>query len=505
MPKSKIFFWLLASFIAGVAAASFLPVSLQHLAAVFVFGGAVALFGLLQPARRGHLAVTGFCLMVAAAGMLRFLAVSRPPPALPGAVGERVMLVGAVSAEPRRHARSQSVVVSEEGTGAKVLVRARPYPGYRYGDVLELVGRLERPENFSADFDYAAYLARDDIYLTMAFPEVRLTGSGQGGWLRSRLFAIKGAFVAAVNRRIPEPKAAFLNGLLLGERSSFPPELEEALRRTGTSHLVALSGYNITVIADNLLRLLTVLWLPLSWAFAIAATGIVLFVVLAGAEASVVRAAAMGVLVLIARYHGRPYRVRNALALAAAGMLAANPKLFRFDVGFQLSFLATLGLLYAAPILGRYAAALRRTLIPPPRSSASSVKPAASGIVVTTLAAQLAVLPLLVYRFGTLSLVAPLANLAAIPLIPATMLFGFLTGMAGLVADWLGRLPAAVSSLLLGYELAAITAFAGMPASSLEIPGLKPAAAIAAYAALGYWVWREVRRGRAPRRGIPHA
>lgn len=502
MTKSQIFFWLLVSFILGVAIASFIPPSIPLVWAVFVLGGAVAAFGALDALARRQIVIAGFALMIFSFGMFWFARSSRPALGLDRFLERRLTFEGIVDDEPVRTAKSQRVVVRENKSQTRILLATRQYPEYRYGDVLRISGRITRPENFSEDFDYAAYLAKDDIFYTASFPEIEILERGKGNKLYGFLFRVKGAFAAALNRRLPEPHASFMAGLILGERKSFPPELTEKLQTTGTTHLVALSGYNITIVADALLRTLTFLFIPFSWAFPAAVVGIILFTLLTGASVSVVRAALMGILVLIARRAGRQYRMRNALTLAAAVMLFHNPKILRFDTAFELSFLATLGLVYFAPILGRRYEKAKLHLTPLARDTGfvrgnrgfrkpPGKKSFFRDVLLSTLSAQLAVLPLLVYNFGKLSLVSPIVNLAVIPFIPATMFFGFITGGAALAADWLAKVPAAAGWALLHYELGAIDFFSRFPSAALDVPQFGFFTATGLYLVVAFWLWRE--------------
>lgn len=510
MTKSQIFFWLLIAFIAGIAAASFVSLTVPWVWAVFILGGIIAVVALLKLEARKEIAVVGFTLIVFAFGMFWFWRSSQPlRSGLESRVGKLVLLEGIIDDEPRRGPRTQRFPIRVKTAGARILIVVRPYPEYRYGDLIMVSGRLERPENFSPDFDYVAYLAKDDIYFTMSFPELELRGHNYGFPLYRLLFRLKERFAYHLERSLPEPHAAFMAGLTVGERQSFPPSLTEALRTTGTSHLVALSGYNITIVADALLKTLMFFFVPFGLAFWLAIAGIVGFTLATGAAASVVRAAAMGMLVLIARREGRLYRMRNALAFAAAAMLIANPAILRFDVGFQLSFLATLGLLYGAPIIEQWYERLKLRLIPPlrdarlirdhrePRNLRRRRKSLLKETLIATLAAQFAVLPLLVYQFGTLSIVSPLANLAIIPVIPTTMFFGFSTGLVGFLSAALARILAAPAWALLSYELSAIDFFSRLPLAALEVSGFGIAVLIGGYLWFGFLLWRRRQKGNA--------
>lgn len=487
LTKSQIFFWLLLAFIAGITFASFVSLGVTAVAAFFIFGGSVVSFGLLYPAERTRIIVIGFLAIAFAGGALRFLfSSSAAPPALGASVGERITLEGIIDDDPVRRSQSQEFIIrNSKRTEVKVIVR--PFPEYHYGDRVRAVGKLER-----------AYNNRE---FRMAFPEISVLASAEGSPVYRALFYIKRQFSDALRRHLPEPEGSFLTGLLLGERQSFPPSLKEDLQRTGTTHIVALSGYNITILAEALHRIFGFLWLPGGMAWWLSVAGILAFTLLTGAAASVVRAAIMGILVLLAHRSGRAYHMRNALALAAAFMLVHDPTILRFDIGFQLSFLATLGLLYVAPIFDRWFERIKIRAFLAGRDIhmlrerrdtmfRSSPPWLLRNVFIATLAAQAAVFPLLIFYFGELSLISPLANLAVLPLIPYTMFSGFLTGGLGLIADGLGRSVAPFSQLLLSYELGSIGWFSRLPAASITIRGLGPAMLMAMYAALIFFVRR---------------
>lgn len=247
MSGSRIFFSLLVAFILGVVAASFVPFGIAAVSALFIFGIATALFGIMRPGERRRVAVVGFCVAAFALGSLRFLHSARHASLLGLPVGRPVTIVGTVDAEPERRAKSQQFVLREESSGEEILVRTRPFPAYRYGDRLRISGALGEPENFSDDFDYRAYLAKENIFLLAAFPDIQTVARGEGNDLYRLLFWVKEAFSGQLGRWLPEPHASFMAGLILGERRSMPPALVNELKTTGTTHLVALSGYNIPV------------------------------------------------------------------------------------------------------------------------------------------------------------------------------------------------------------------------------------------------------------------
>lgn len=334
--------------------------------------------------------------------------------------------------------QAESVRSLEGGSSTPVtgnlLARVPPGGDWQYGDRLVLRGGLETPPE-NETFSYRAYLAQRGVFTFMPFVDVELVGRGQGHPLLARLYAVKARALELTARYWPDPESSLLAGILLGVESRIPPDVEDAFNRTGTSHVIAISGFNITIVAGLLVGLFGRWWGPRRGALA-AAVGIGLYTVLVGAEASVVRAALMGGLALLARQAGRRQDGLNSLALVAAVMAAFNP-LILWDVGFQLSFAATLGLvLYAEPMQAAFAAWLGRRL-PPERARAASGL--AGEYLLFTLAAQFTTLPIILYHFQRLSFSAIPANLAILPAQPPLLVLGGAALLAGLLWPPLGQ------------------------------------------------------------------
>jgi len=228
---------------------------------------------------------------------------------------------------------------------------------------------------------------------------------------------------------------------------------------------------------------------------------IILFVLMTGAAASVVRAAVMGILVLLAQQVGRLYQIRNALVLAGAIMIYLNPRVLVWDIGFQLSFAATLGLIYILPILQQWFVPDEdeRDLVYGQINKEAFVKSLKSVklILATTLAAQISVLPLLVINFGQLSLIAPLANILVLPVIPLTMLVGFLGAASGIIFGWLGQIFGWVSWLFLTYEIKIIELLAKIPLAAVNFKWTWLGGGIY-YAVLIWLIWRFNEKQKAP-------
>jgi len=370
-------------------------------------------------------------------------------------------------------------------TNDRVLVSGPDWIKPRQGQVLVLEGKLQRPTSF-ADFDYISYLAKDGVHATMYFPTYSVPTDLNLPWFtRTRLWF--GASMAAVRigvteriaRAVPQPMASYLAGILVGAKGVVGQDIKDQFSRTGTSHILAISGYNITIVAAVLMALLA----PLGRrrAYWLAVLGIMLFVVLVGGTASVVRAAIMGILVLTARQLGRAQDMGTAIVLSAAVMCWFNPLLLRWDVGFQLSFLAVLGIVYVQP------------LIQPTCERWFRWKPLAS-LLATTLSAQVMVLPLLLFDFGQLAIYTLPANALVLPLVPLAMALGLATAVAGMLWPLLGALVGQSAWLVAAYQLTVIRFFANLPYAALQVH-ISPALMFALYAGLAAWLISRYRIG----------
>jgi len=505
MHKAQIFLYLCLAFILGVFIQSQINISQLLWLGIFILG---IMLATIFWSKNKKVVVVGFCLMVLVAGVGRYLTSSQGGNLTKQFNDkEKIVLAGVVVEEP--DVRSDNVkykitvlsvksfyggpafVGNGEGLG-DILVVAKKYPEFSYGDKIEITGKLKTPTS-GEDFDYQKYLAKDDIYSIVYFPEIKLLEQNQGSWLIGRLLFIKSKFKNSINQILIEPQGAFLSGLLLGEKRGLPTDLMADFSRTGTTHIIALSGYNITIIALSLMSLFNFFTIRRRVSFLVSVGIIILFVLMTGAAASVVRAAVMGILVLVAQQSGRLYQIKNALIFAGALMIYINPKILAWDVGFQLSFAATLGLVFLLPILKQrfIPDEEEKDFFPSMLNSEAFVKSAKSIkiILATTLAAQIAVLPILVINFGQLSLISPLANILVLPVIPITMLFGFLSALAGLLFLPLGEILGWVAWLFLTYEIKIIELLAKVPLAAINFKWTWLGGAIY-YAILIWLVWR---------------
>jgi competence protein ComEC len=360
--------------------------------------------------------------------------------------------------EPEMKGRYQDLTVKAENN-EKFLALAGIFPEYNYGDVLKVDCKLEIPKNIDETFDYKMYLAKDGVYYLCNNPKIENTGENKGNKIYATLLKIKDKFNAKIMSIMPSPQSGLLSGLLIGGSGLLSKDYQNYFSLTGTTHIVAVSGYNVTIVAEYLmlLGLFIGFWRP--QAFWFAAIGIVLFVVLTGMPSSAVRAGVMGILLIWAIKNGRLANAQNAILFAAVIMLLLNPMLLRWDVGFQLSFLATLGIVYVYPIF--------QNLIMK-WTDARSV-PTMLEILFLTLSAQTFVLPVLMVNFGKLSLISPLANVLVLPIIPLTMLIGFIAILFSFIIYPVGQVMAWLAFLPLKYETFVIKYLASLKYASVDI------------------------------------
>ena len=398
-------------------------------------------------------------LFAAGLGMLRYDFADRPglKTALNPYIGASIAIEGVIIDEPDERERVTRLIVSAEKT--KLLITTGREPRYAYGDRVSISGKLERSKNFTdettlREVDYKAYLAKDGIYYEMFLPKIEILARGEGNWVIENLFAFKRVFIENVNRLIPQPHAALLGGLVMGAKQSLGKKLLDDFRTVGVIHIVVLSGYNITIIAYFIEWLCSRLRKNLR--LIIAAAAMILFALMVGASATVIRATIMALLVILARGTGRMYAVTRALLIAGFFMLLHNPKILVFDVSFQLSFLATVGLIYFSPFIE-------------PRVQWITKRCGLREIAVATVATQFFVLPFLLYKTGVLSFVSLPANLLILAAIPLTMFFGFLTGIAGFAATVLALPFAYIAYGFLAYELAVVEWFAQLPFAAVML------------------------------------
>lgn len=387
-----------------------------------------------------------------------------------------VSLSGTVAGEPvlsdsaltfRLEAERVTLAGEEWPVEGVVLVRLQRFAGVHYGDRLVLDGRLAAPPT-DGIFDYRAYLARQGIYSQMLWPVLDRIEAGQQRRFFQALYAFKGRAQLTINRLLPGQEAALLSGILLGNDNGLSSSLQEAFRRTGTTHIIAISGFNIALLVGILLALARPFFRPQKAAW-VPLAGVALYTLLVGADPAVVRAAIMGSLYVGAsRLLGRPTFAPAGLFTAGLLMTSVNPLLL-WDVGFQLSFAATLGLMLYVPPLSRRTRSWLASLAVLSRERTQQVLSFLTETLLVTMVAQVATLPLLIYHFGQMSLISLPANLLILPAQTAVMVAGGLATVVGLLAP-LPAVPLAwVAGLFLRYTIGVVRVLANVPLAAISV------------------------------------
>ncbi len=474
----------IAGFVLGVLAQSLFELSWMPVVYILFLTG--ILWGVYTWKRLRIFLLIAMFLLGSALGMVR---TELHPSELPSAFSdlrETREIEGIVVADPDVRETNQRLTIEvEEGEHkTKILVVSPLYPEVRYGEKIRAQGVIVEPEPFDTDggrvFAYDAFLAKDGIFLVMERAEVAVVAKRSGFFthIRGTLSDLKFSGIAALGRALPEPHASLAGGLILGGKQGLGEELLDDFIRSGLVHIVVLSGYNVMIVADFITRAFG--FLPSGWSAGLGVFSIAVFVLAAGAGPASIRAGLMAMIALYGRATGKTYEAFRALVFAGLIMILWNPLTLPYDPGFQLSFIATLGLIFGAPITSRWLSFVRSKFL--------------QEIAASTIAAQIAVLPLLLYQNGLFSVVALPANLLVLPAVPLAMLASFIAMLAG----WL--VPSAAPALglpayaLLSYITSMVGLSANVPLAAFTVPAFPFVCVLLAYGALIYYVAASSRR-----------
>lgn len=479
--------FLLIAFLLGVFIASLVTGDVFVAATILIIACAIFVLAAVIPIRFGVL--LGCLLIGMTLGILHYDVWQKRPldPLLAGMIGGEAVYIGIVDDEPDiRENTTRLVVRIEEASvsgatttiSSRILVLVDRYPAYAYGDRLLLRGTLVAPRVFADEegrvFDYPMYLRTKDIDAEMFHPVITVLAPIQKHTIRKTLLALKHQFLENIARVLPEPESALAGGILLGQRRTLGEDWNERFRVVGLTHILVLSGYNMTIIAEWLGR--TALLVGFYAGTALSVIGIVLFTLMVGAGATVVRAAMMALLVLFARVTGRTTDTLRALLFACALMVAHNPGILAHDPSFQLSFLATFGLITLSPLIVRRTTFLARF-------------PRLRDAFATTVATQIVVLPLLLYQTGLFSLIALPANLLVLPLVPFAMVAAFFAGVCGFFGDLFAITSALPATIILSYILLVGSVGAKLPFAAVVIPAVPAWVVVFCYAMIGVFLY----------------
>ncbi len=403
--------------------------------------------------------------------------------------GGTVTVRGVVAGEPEPNGSRWRARIEAQGVWHPLgyapvhgsLVAVLPaYPVVHDGDLVQVRGELVTPPVWD-DFSYKDYLARQGVHSMLRYPSLEVLSRAERRDFRWALNGLRRRAEVTIGALLPEPEASLLSGILLNRDAGIPADVMDDFRVTGTAHIIAISGFNITIIAGMLAQLLRRAF-GRNWAVVGVIPGVALYALLVGGDPPVVRAAIMGCLGLVALQLGRRSDALTALLLSALAMTAARPQVL-WDVGFQLSFAATLGLILYVPPLQKWLEAFVSARIP--AAWARTVLGWLNEGLVVTVAAQILTLPLTVAYFRNLSPFALLANLFILPAQPSVMTWGGSALLLGMLWLPLGLPLAAVAWLFLTYTIRAAGLFASLPGASMQVSHVPALVVLVYYAAVG--------------------
>jgi competence protein ComEC len=490
---------LCAGFTVGVflrsisALPDYLPLGLLALALVCVLLNA-------NDSKKLRLAFVAATLLLACgAGILRMQsAVLVGDPALDAQIGKHVSLEGIVSDEPDIRATQVRVPIQIASTSVKILAIFPAYTDVYYGEHVHFSGTLQLPQSFDAgagaktdkggspdpsqsdgfsgrQFNYPGYLAAQGISYELDRAKLAAGEGFYGNPLTASAYKIKELFVTGLERALPEPQSGLAGGIDVGDKRAMGKDLTQEFRTVSLVHIVVLSGYNITVVIGALFRVLS--WAPRVMRFGAGGFVALFFAVMTGFASASLRAALMALIAISGTLSGRIYRADRALALVSLAMLVWNPYLLVFDPGFQLSFLACSGLLVFSSTFTRLFARVPKLF-------------GLQGTLISTSSAQIAVLPLLLYESGNLSLVSIPANLLVLEAVPPAMLFSAIAAIGGLVFEPLAPIIGFPANALLSYILGVAHFLASVPFAAVMVPAFSAWLLAPIYATLfGYGLY----------------
>jgi competence protein ComEC len=375
----------------------------------------------------------------------------------PSWFGTRREVTGIVTADPDRGLEKTKIILGAE----QLMVSLPTAVDVSYGDQVSVFGLVEQPESFETDtgrqFDYPRYLSVQDIYATMKANDVRVRARHQGRWVFEQLFAIKRTFVRIVKKLFPMSEAGLFAGIMMGEKSLLPKEVLDDFQAAGLTHMIVLSGHNITLVTIGVGAIFARMGFGYRTRRLLALVVIPLFLVMTGMGASSVRAGVMAMIMLVLQITTRPAHTLRIIGCTVVVLGWINPRMVLYDPSFHLSMLAFIGLVYVVPIAAAIAQRLPRLL-------------GFTDLIVETTAVQLFVLPYILWMSGQVSLLILVSNLLVVPFNSLIMGAGLIAVLVALFAYPLGVVIAMPVSWLLSYAISVSRVVASVHSAVFTIP-----------------------------------
>jgi competence protein ComEC len=413
---------------------------------------------------------------------LTFNQVSQKEQTFKDLIGTKIVTEGIVVNDPQKkefiaHLNQQVFYLKTLGLKEKIRVSTTSGQNIQYGDLVLVVGKLKQAEPFS-NFNYPMFLASAGVYAQIQSGEVYILKHEAANPLFSAALSFKHLLFRRFQQNFPKEQAGLMIALLTGDKNYLSKGAQNSFSLTGTAHIIAVSGFILTLIMLGIFEFRTTLGNKVTLGLIFLAA--FLYLVMAGFAPGVIRAALMSLILIICKLKRREYLLLPALLFTASVLLLLNPLLLIYDLGFIFSFLSILGIYLFNPFFNYYLANI------PSRFGIRE-------ILSSTFSAQLVTAPLTAYYFQTFSIVAPIANLVILPLIPPILTVGYLA-----VLPLVGKLVAYLLFLPLEYILRSINFLARLPFASLFFQPSKAGVVAIYFIELLLWLWLNQRLKKRP-------
>jgi competence protein ComEC len=376
-----------------------------------------------------------FLLSIFVFGLFRFTQTQLPStvPHVSNVLPSASVVSGIVDAEVERRIDTQRVIIdnvhyADDTQEGRMLVWLPLYPAINYGDELIFNCRAQQPEAFNG-FAYDKFLQVRNIGAVCYRPQYLDVVPNTSWSIMGTILSFKNILIQQTRSVLPEPHASYVSGLLFGGSTALSSDLKTDFSRTGTSHILAASGFNISLFSLAFLTWILGTRVGRKRGLILTAVLLVVYVITAGMTPAVMRAGVMGGLVVLERWISRKAYMLNAFLLTGAIMLLFNPLLLLYDVGFQLSFIATIAVISLTKPLSIHLKFLPETL-----GLRESFAGSLAAIALTT--------PIILWHFGELSIIAPFVNLLVLPLVPYTMVATAGAALGSLLGSTIGAILA---------------------------------------------------------------
>jgi competence protein ComEC len=350
--------------------------------------------------------------------------------------------------------------INQKKVTVHLLVKSRAYlPGIELGDVVRISGKIFPPSRAKnpGSFDYAAYLERQKIHYIVHAVSVRVLARKTPPFYILLAQHLKESIISIIHTYLPSKEAGILIPMLIGEKSGLDTETKQEFNDAGVTHVLVVSGFNVAYVTTIFLFLFRLTGFSRRKAAPLTIPFILLYVILTGANPPVVRAGVMALFVIISLSLAREPLIYQSLAMAAMVILLFDPSAL-FSASFQLSFAATIGIIYLNPYL-----------MVPFKKMPRWIQSTAGNLFSVSLAAQLAVLPLIAYYFNKISVAGLLSNLFIVPLTGCITIAGLFLYFLHYISPLLASLAGTVNYYLLNLLLVIVHFFSKMPHATLPV------------------------------------